>query len=88
MTITKYHIELYKKGGGDVDHLQRIGTLEEKTINNQNIIIEMEELVSNLELIKNGMTSNQYKEEINIKLNKLCVDDSIIMEMKKLKSFR
>jgi len=88
MTITKYHIELYKKVGGDVDHLQRIGTLEEKTINNQNIIVEMEELVSNLELIKNGMTSNQYKEEINIKLNKICVDDSIIMEMKKLKSFR
>jgi len=88
MTIKKYHIELYKKVGGDVDHLQRIGTLEEKTINNQNIIVEMEELVSNLELIKNGMTSNQYKEEINIKLNKICVDDSIIMEMKKLKSFR
>jgi CRISPR/Cas system Type II protein with McrA/HNH and RuvC-like nuclease domain len=48
----------------------------------------MEELVSNLELIKKGITSNQYKEEINAKLNKLCVDDSIIAEIKKLKYFR
>jgi CRISPR/Cas system Type II protein with McrA/HNH and RuvC-like nuclease domain len=88
MTITKYHIELYKKVGGDVDHLQRIGTSKEKSIANQSIIVEMEELVSNLELIKKGITSNQYKEEINAKLNKLCVDDSIIAEIKKLKSFR
>lgn len=88
MTITQYHIELYKKVGGDADHLQRIGTSEEKSIANQNIIFEMGELVSDLELIKNGKTSNQFEEEINIKLDKLCMDDSVINEMKKLKSFR
>lgn len=88
MTITKYHIELYKKVGGDVDHLQRIGTPEEKTIDNQNIIVKMEELILNLELVKNGTTSRKYAEEIESKLIKICADDTIITEMKKLKSFR
>jgi hypothetical protein len=35
MIFTEYHIKLYKQVGGDVDHLQRIGTLEEKSLENQ-----------------------------------------------------
>ena len=46
MKITKYHIELYKKVGGDVDHLKRIGTPEEKTEENQEIICSIGALVS------------------------------------------
>ncbi len=38
MNITENHIKLYKKVGGDVDHLQRIGTSEEKSFKNQDAL--------------------------------------------------
>ena len=52
MIITEYHIELYKLVGGDVDHLQRIRTPEEKSLINQDIIVQVEEIVADLELVK------------------------------------
>ena len=87
MTITNYHIKLYKKVGGDVDHLQRIGTSEEQTLENQSIIVAMAELVAQFKLLKTGKVSEQYRIEIEQQLNELCLDDDVISEMKKLKSF-
>ena len=87
MTITNYHIKLYKKVGGDVDHLQRIGTPEEKTLKNQSIIVAIVELVTQLKLLKTGKVFEQYRIEIEQKLNELCLDDNVISEMKKLESF-
>ena len=88
MTITNYHIKLYKKVGGDVDHLQRIGTSEEQTLENQSIIVAMAELVAQLKLLKTGKFSEQYRIEIEQQLNELCLDDNVISEMKKLESFK
>ena len=82
MTITNYHIKLYEKVGGDVDHLQRIGTPEEKTLKNQSIIVAIVELVTQLKLLKTGKFSEQYRIEIEQKLNELCLDDNVISEMK------
>ncbi|WP_271782297.1 hypothetical protein [Aquimarina algiphila] len=87
MTITEYHIELYKRVGGDVDHLQRIGTQEEKTLKNQDIILKMGEIVADLELVKNGLISIEYTKKLNIKLIELCSNDNVIAQMKQLKMF-
>ena len=70
-----------------MDHLQRIGTPEEKTLKNQSIIVAIVELVIQLKLLKTGKVSEQYRIEIEQKLNELCLDDNVISEMKKLKSF-
>lgn len=43
MIITEYYIELYKRVGGDADHLQRIGTSDEKSVESQKIIVAVEE---------------------------------------------
>lgn len=88
MIFTEYHIKLYKQVGGDVDHLQRIGTLEEKSLGNQNIIVLMEEIVADLELVKNGMASNQYTQKLSNKLKRICANDNVIAQIKQLESFR
>lgn len=85
--ITEYHIELYKRVGGDVDHLQRIGTSEEKSLKNQDIIVKMTEIVAELELIKNGSASFEYTEKLNAKLRELCSDDNVIDQIKQLETF-
>ena len=87
MTITEYHIELYKRVGGDVDHLQRIGTPEEQSLENQNIIVLMEGIVADLEVIKNGIASNKYAEKINAKLKRVCANDNVNTQIRSLKPF-
>lgn len=87
MTITEYHIELYKRVGGDVDHLQRIGTPEEKTLKNQDIILKMGEIVTDLELVKKGLASFEYTKKLNAKLIELCSNANVIAQMKQLEIF-
>ncbi|WP_299215097.1 hypothetical protein [uncultured Aquimarina sp.] len=87
MTITEYHIELYKRVGGDVDHLLRIGIQEEKTLKNQDIILKIGEIVADLELVKKGLTSFEYTEKLNVKLIELCSNDNVITQMKQLEMF-
>jgi Mg2+ and Co2+ transporter CorA len=87
MKITSYHLQLYLKVGGDVDHLQRIGTLKEKTIKNQDAVGAIQDLVSELALVKNNLASKEYAEEIELRLTKLCVDENIITKIKSLEPF-
>ncbi len=87
MKITSYHIELYNKVGGDVDHLQRIGTSEEKTEENQYIICMIAGLVSDWILIKNNLASKDYAKNVELKIKKLCIDESVIIQLKSLKLF-
>ena len=88
MKITNHHIELYLKVGGDVDHLQRMGTPEEKTLENQKIIGVMDELMYELKLVKDKLASTEYAKEIEFKLKNLCADDAVITKIKNLKPFR
>ncbi|MGB0868206.1 MAG: hypothetical protein ACPGSD_01300 [Flavobacteriales bacterium] len=85
MIITHKHIELYKKIGGDIDHLQRIGTIQESSPFNQKVIIKIGEIISDLELIKNGLTSNIFEKRVNENLNALCEDEKVIEKIKILK---
>lgn len=85
MVITAYHIELYKRVAGDVDHLQRIGTPEEKSLENQDIIVEMKGIVTDLERIKKGLTSREYADRVTTKLKRICADDHVLAQMKRLK---
>ncbi len=87
MVITKYHIELYKRVEGDVDHLQRIGTPEEKTLKNQDIILKIGEIVTDLELSKNGLASFEYTKKLNLELIELCSNDNVIAQLKQLEIF-
>lgn len=87
MIITEYHIKLYKKAGGDVDHHQRIGAPEEQSAENQNIIHQIGEFVMDLVVIKNGLASSDYSKKINDKLSQLCADENVITQIKELESF-
>jgi hypothetical protein len=87
MIITDYHIALYKKFGGDVDHLQRAGSTKEKTPENEEVISIMSELISNLQIIKNGMASEVFSEKVNDELRSLCSNEIVIQQLKELMSF-
>jgi len=84
MIITHQHIDLYKKVGGDVDHLQRVGTDKESSLINQEIIFEIGELVSDLELINNGLASKLFQKRINDKLIAVCEDIIVVEKIKGL----
>ncbi|WP_213522179.1 hypothetical protein [Nonlabens sp.] len=81
-------MESYLKVGGDVDHLQRMGTPEEKTLENQKIMGVMDELIYELKLLKGKLASTEYVKEIEFKLKNLCTDEAVITKIKNSKPFR
>ncbi len=87
MIITEYHIALYKRIGGDVDHLQRIGTAQEKSLENQKNIIEMRNIITDLELIKKEITSERYADKIMKNISELCANETVAKKMMELKPF-
>ncbi|MBO6515876.1 MAG: hypothetical protein JJ975_04925 [Bacteroidia bacterium] len=85
--VTDYLIQLYKRVGGDVDHLQRIGSRKEKRAEVQTAIVEMEELAAELQLVRSGKVSEEYAKRIEKKLRDMCPDEQIAEEMRQLSPF-
>ncbi len=48
----------------------------------------MEEIVSDLELVRKGIISSQNAEKINSKLKQICANDDVIAQIKKLELYR
>ena len=62
--ITKQKIEIYRKYGGDGDGFVRFGQKNEKDIIEHNDWSMIDSVLQDLELIKKGLCSSNYKDKL------------------------
>ncbi len=77
MKIKPSHIEAYKLMGGDIDHLARSGNYNEKKIEFETAMSIINELISDLNIINNGIASESFTKKTMDKLNSVCLDSSV-----------
>ena len=75
--ITIEKIEIYKRFSGDIDGFSRIGSQKDKEKINENDWSILDEFIQDLELIKKGLASEEFKEKTNEKINELVNNDAI-----------
>jgi len=76
--ITEYKIKIYQKYKGDIDSLARSGSKKEKIIMNNDDWFLIDAFVQDLFLIKKGLTSLEFKNNLNDRLNQNCDSDKTI----------
>jgi hypothetical protein len=74
--ITKKHVRIFHKYLGDDDGFACCGTSNEKEYFQKGEWALIGNILQDLELVENGLTSEQYK-ELNIRLNKEFEFDAI-----------
>ena len=77
--ITKEKIRIYNRYNGDIDDWARQGSRKEHaSISDQEWYL-IDELIQGLHLIKNGLASSVFLENIDLKLKAHCDEDTIIL---------
>ncbi len=66
--ITNEKIEIYKKIGRDIDHLQRVGSRNEKALMQDNVWSIIDEFIQYLELINKGLAFENFKKKVLTRL--------------------
>lgn len=82
--ITLRHIEIYLYYGGDGDALIRMGKPEDKEYMTYEIWRKIDELIQDISLIKTGITSKSYTEQVKIRLTKYCENKEVENKLFKL----
>ena len=72
--INKENLSIYNKYSGNVDAWARLGDSTEKSIINDSIWFEIDNLHQDIELINKGFAANDYKQKIIEKIKNLCSD--------------
>ncbi len=75
--INKQKIEIFKKYNGDIDGFSRFGKKREKDIFSDGDWSEIDSVLQDLEMIKNGLCSIDYKKRTEEKLNQKFDNESI-----------
>ncbi|MDO8937537.1 MAG: hypothetical protein Q7U98_00085 [Methylicorpusculum sp.] len=63
--ITQYKLEIYKRYNGDPDGCCLSGDEREKTLINEHDWFEIQELVQKVTLLKQGLVSRAFAQQIN-----------------------
>ena len=82
--ITKEKIIVYQKMGGDIDHLERIGSKKEKKLMDGNTWSMIDGFIQDLGLIQKGLASLNFEREVLDRLEKETDCPQTIDEIKNL----
>ena len=67
--ITAAKFKIFEKYNGDGDGFVRIGTKSEKECLDYNDWLLIDSMIQDLQLVKNGLSSKSFENQINKKLN-------------------
>jgi len=82
--ITKEKIKIYQSVGGDIDAFTRIESKNCKNDMTEDDFILLEELLQKTTLLKSGMLSKEYGEEVEEQLNNSTDCEDTKQKIKKL----
>ena len=84
-SITIKHVQIFEKYLGDVDGFARCSTEKENGYFQKDEWFLIDNLLQDLELIKKGLASKHYEEEINRNLKETVEPDAIELLKRKTK---
>jgi hypothetical protein len=82
--ITSDKIRVYKKYSGNIENWDRYGKKKDKEVLEYEEWILIDEILDNLYLIEQKLTSNDYAIKITSKLNNVCDNKNTEEELKRL----
>ena len=84
--ITEDKIKVYKRYDGDIDGWARSGSKKEKSIMSDEDWYVIDGLIQDLSMVKKGLASSGFNENLNVKLKEMCDSDSAVNQLQKLAS--
>lgn len=84
--ITEDKIKVYKHYDGDIDGWARSGSKKEKSIMSDEDWYVIDGLIQDLSIVKKGLASSGFNENLNVKLKEMCDSDSTVNLLQKLAS--
>lgn len=85
--ITREKLKLFQKYGGDLDHWSRMNGSKEPILSYEEWI-ELERIMQDLVIIRNGLAADSYAKAVEDKLRGLCDIEITISLIKQHVSFR
>lgn len=82
--VTQDKIKIYKRYNGDIDSWARSGSKKEKLIMNDNDWYIIEGLIQNLSLVKKGMASLIFSNDLNNKIKESCDSEETIQVLQQI----
>jgi len=82
--ITINKIRIYNRFNGDVEGWARVGTIEEKSIMNDNDWFLIEQFIQGIEVVNKGLASDTFKELLIERLKESCDSDETIQAIKEI----
>ena len=79
--ITQDKIKIYKKYSGDIDGWARSGSKIEKTVINDNDWYIIDGFIQDLTLVKKGLTSQTFNDNLNNRLRGNCDNEETIQAL-------
>ena len=82
--ITKEKIAIFKKFGRDADFWIRLGSKKDKKIMSDDDWGLIESLIQDIHIINTGNASEEFCKRVDAQLKKVCENNVVIEEVKKL----
>ncbi|HEX8576638.1 MAG TPA: hypothetical protein VF677_10140 [Flavobacterium sp.] len=82
--ITQDKIKIYKRYNGDIDSWARSGSKKEKLVMNDNDWYLIDGLIHDYSLVKKGLTSSSFSNNLNDKLKENCDSEETIKALKQI----
>ena len=82
--ITSQHIAIYLSYRGDRQEFARAATESEKALIDEKLWALIEGLLEDIALIKNGLASEDYAEDVERRLEIICHSPEVIAEMRSI----
>ncbi len=80
--ITQDKIKIYKRYSGDVDSWARSGSKKEKLVMNDDDWYIIDGLIQDFSLVKKGLTSLTFSNDLNNRLKENCDSEETIQALK------
>ncbi len=80
--ITQDKIKIYKRYNGDIDSWARNGSKKEKLVMNHDDWYIIDGLIQDFSLVKNGLTSLTFNDNLHNKLKENCDNEETIQVLK------
>lgn len=80
--ITQDKIKIYKRYNGDIDGWSRNGSKKEKFVMTDDDWYIIDGLIQDFTLVKNGLTSLTFNNDLNNKLKENCDNEETIQALK------
>lgn len=82
--VTENKIKIYRRHNGNIDSWARSGSEKEKSIMTDEDWYIINDLIQDLSLMKKGLASSSFSEDLNIKLKEICDTTSTVNKLQKL----